>query len=538
MSSLALSRLNQDERTDLERRLFEVQGGKCFICEDAINLTVHAGTLDVDHVEPSAAGGKDDESNWALTHASCNRSKQDANLYVARVLARFQRLRARCELEERAPNLADVLAPEGGASASLGFQIEHGQARYALSAVDDDTIRSVPLYRDELSGMRYFFTRLPIEYLHHDDRINPRSIGSNIRALVKEFYSGNPQLHVALAWVDTSVNPSEVKVFDGQHKAAAQVLLGVRWLPIRVFVDPDPQRLLDTNTRAGSTLRQVAFDKSVLRSLGHSLFNDRVRRYRKDVGLADDDESFSEAQLSAHFRGEGTEIKKYVLDWIRDSVAHHADNRLVPFIEFGGKSAAKPLSYSTVDKSFFSLFIYQGLLETGLDFRAEEGKNPRWLEIDQIVGLMNIVADEIYLSGYDTELGSAKIEFKVQRGDAVPDGHLRAHRMAKEEVMRAWLRIARDVVRFTFTATGQAVPDDRLFQHPFSDQLWTNLENFVRNLKKLPFWVNHELAATAFGGKRSTAYWQHVFQHGAAPDGQRILTAPLDVRELMEAGAR
>ena len=31
----------------------------------------------------------------------------------------------------------------------------------------------------------------------------------------------------------------KLKLFDGQHKAAAQILLGVRELPVRVFVEPD-----------------------------------------------------------------------------------------------------------------------------------------------------------------------------------------------------------------------------------------------------------------------------------------------------------
>jgi len=72
------------------------------------------------------------------------------------------------------------------------------------------------------------------------------------------------------------------------------VLLGVRALPIRVFVDPDPDLLLTTNTNAGTALRQVAFDKSVQRRLGKSSFNDRLERYRKEKGLTEHDESMSE----------------------------------------------------------------------------------------------------------------------------------------------------------------------------------------------------------------------------------------------------
>jgi hypothetical protein len=67
-----------------------------------------------------------------------------------------------------------------------------GQIQFTLSAVGDQAIYTVPVYLDELSGFSYFFVELPIQYLRHDDRINPRAIGSNISKLVEEFYRSAP----------------------------------------------------------------------------------------------------------------------------------------------------------------------------------------------------------------------------------------------------------------------------------------------------------------------------------------------------------
>jgi len=75
--------------------------------------------------------------------------------------------------------------------------------------------------------------------------------------------------------------------------------------------------LLQTNANAGDKLRQVAFDKSVRRYLGSSLYADRIDRYQHDKGLTRRSFSFSEVGLADYFKGEAAEFKRYVLDSAR-----------------------------------------------------------------------------------------------------------------------------------------------------------------------------------------------------------------------------
>ncbi|HQI75866.1 MAG TPA: HNH endonuclease signature motif containing protein, partial [Candidatus Latescibacteria bacterium] len=91
-TSRYLAALSREQRDELEKRLLSSQSGRCFICNEPIDLTLQVGQLDIDHIDPLIEDGLDAENNFALTHSSCNRSKGDSDLRVARRLAEFERL--------------------------------------------------------------------------------------------------------------------------------------------------------------------------------------------------------------------------------------------------------------------------------------------------------------------------------------------------------------------------------------------------------------------------------------------------------------
>ena len=208
------------------------------------------------------------------------------------MLASFDVIAQSIAHENRSPNLGDVLVKHGGSQYLLRMKAVGSTLEITYPEIGRNDVITFPVYDDEISGFRSSFIDLPIEYLHHDDYINPRAIGNNLRKMVEEFHKKLPQLHISLGWIDSSQgNQAKVKVFDGQHKAAAQILLGARTLPVRVFIDPDTNLLLTANTNAATTLRQVAFDKSVQRSLGSSLLSNRINRYREELGIEPGDEA-------------------------------------------------------------------------------------------------------------------------------------------------------------------------------------------------------------------------------------------------------
>ena len=340
-NSRYVASLASEELQAFREKLHSIQSGKCYICRKPIDLQLHEGSLELDHIEPLAVGGKDTDINLALTHSICNRNKGASDLRAARCLAELHELeQAAKDRGDRGANLGDVLQNYGGAERALRLKRNGSRVEFSFPHAGDNGIHMAPLYEDKLSGAQYFFALVPLKYIHHDDVINPRSIGSNIRGLIEEFLKERPQLHVGLAWwTPDSDDAGNLKLFDGQHKAAAQILLGATELPVRVFVNPSVNVLIQTNTNAGSSLRQVAFDKAVMRHLGSTLYGDRLKQYQKMHSLSEDDFSFSEQDLVHHFRGERRQMQRFIMDAQRNAIARNGENRLLEFIEWSGKGA-------------------------------------------------------------------------------------------------------------------------------------------------------------------------------------------------------
>jgi hypothetical protein len=207
---------------------------------------------------------------------------------------------------------------------------------------------------------------------------------------------------------------------------------------------------------------------------------------------------------------------------------------LKEYIDFGGRAKDRPLSYSTIEKTFYSFFIFQDVLDTPISYRLEEGENPRELEKEQILELMNMIAEEIFIGKFDADIGTSQIESKIQKGESLPLEHIRAFRMSKEEILYNWLRYIEQIIKNFFIMQGKPIQEKKLFQYKFPVPLWDKIRLFIRNMANLPVWINKELSSTVFGGKQVNDYWQTIFETGKSSQGLQVLAKPIDLMKMIQ----
>ena len=524
-NSKYLDSLSEERYRLLTERLYKQQEGKCFICSKDMDLELH--DTNIDHIVPLVNNGKDSEINFALVHEHCNKSKLDADLNIARILAKLEDIKSSVAKNKQA-TLEDVLNVFDGGKYDFKYKVENKRIKYTFNELGTE-VYEAPIYIDHLSGEETAFIEVPIEYIHHDKLINPRGINNSIRLLIKEFYKKNPQLHLSLARIDDK----KIKIFDGQHKAVAQILLGTRKMALRLFLKPDVERLIETNTNAGSKLKQIAFDKSIIRQLHNTLLNEKIEEYQKGHNMAIDDYSFSEQDLVEYFKGERGNIKQYIINSQKDNITR--GSKLTDYIDFEGKGKEKPISYSAFEKTFLSIYINsKTILNTPMNDKDDE--NPRVLESVQLKKLCDILADTIYIGKFDISIGTYRIEQQIikKKDKDITDDHLIAYRISKEEILVNWLKIISNIIRSYFLNTGTDYDDDNLFQQKIPDQLWTNIEKFVKNFISLPVWKDRNLASTIFSGKSNYDYWATIFKTGNTSDGTPVLSGPLNFQELLK----
>jgi len=533
-----LDELSAEEREELVERLHKLQNGVCYVCSKVINLSVHK--TDIDHIIALSRLEHDDESNWGLTHDTCNRSKGARDLQLQRILNTFKNhveSHSKMEIEgvSRSFTLNDALNKLHSERQQVGAVLKDGMIQLSfLMDGKPETEEFQMLGSDAQDEFPSFTGMIPFKCLHHDPDINPRSI-VDLEPMIEEFYSGNPQLQPSLGTLrlDNS-GKGRILLFDGQHKAAAQMYVGNPRLFVRVFVNCDRNRLKEVNFRAHTRLAQIHFPQLVEDRVGDDLFR---QEFDKFVSKADtskkSERSFFHDYLEQPVRAD---FRKYFGSHLRYEVltgkAGTRSNDILNYVEtISARSKRYPLSYETIQRTFLTHFIWLNRSTEPLDLTQEM----RGLERSNLIQLMNIFVEEVLANNrFDLDMGIYRIEQKLlDAPDSIPETHLRAYRLCRSSAMIIWtheLKRALSLYLNTLSKYGSSDwPVDRPLWAEMSNQDRERARKMIRTVRDHKIWgerTNPEILGAISSTRQRD--WKEILLQGCLPGRQEQLLPKLD----------
>lgn len=233
---------------------------RCFISGEVIGV---ADEIEYDHILPFVKQGDSDISNIRIVLKEYNRRKSDQSLYEFRDNFKLEKL-----FNDKKNNikLQDIFLLKEILPKSFHFTAD------ADSLKIDDGIdeRSFTLLFDNILKVQYFYGRIPIKWLENDDQegLQPRVIDYKRLISLREHLKDHPQLAPSIA----RLIDNRIKLFDGQHKLAGQVLNNALEVDIKAYISPTEankaKKLFDdlmiTNLEAHSKHKQIPFYTSTL----------------------------------------------------------------------------------------------------------------------------------------------------------------------------------------------------------------------------------------------------------------------------------
>ena len=521
-----LDKQTTEERKELIERIHKRQDGCSYISGKCIDLRIHE--VEIDHIVSLDRGGIDNESNWGLVFKSENRTKGTKDLQLIRYIYRFREHRDGYISSKRDFTFGDALKefyPNG-----KPIKVEITTNAVKMSFEENGTIRELKshLLVDEVDKtVKSFIGMLPFTILFHDSTINPRSI-VDLEPMIEEFYNKNPQLLPSLAILDVdSTGEGKILVFDGQHKAAAQLYVRSQRLFVRVFVGIEKAKIKRTNFRAHTLLAQIHFPQLISDKVGHDLLTLDFEPYLEAVDWDDGSEvSFlKKEEISEEYKG-------YLTNWLkyRTLIGEEAErHRILDYVEtVSARSKKYPLSYDTLTKTFMKL-----LFLSPSEDKLSISQKYRKFELENLKKLMDIYVEEVLAGKFSLDRDIYKLEERLlEDPDSIHDNHLIAYRLCRSAAMVIWIGELKKAISRLLKSRGKyhkmAWSEKRVLWAEIGEQEWKIIRNMIKVIKMHQIWKQKENrdVLSSLGTTRQRD-WKEILFDGRLPGREERLFDPL-----------
>lgn len=401
--------------TDADKqKVIERQGLRCFIDNHPIDAE---SEVQFDHIYPYSEGGPSHIDNIAGVCRRHNREKG------ALLLGEY---RDRLELKKffegaRKRRLDDLLAHKLG-EGSFGVSLPNDRSDSSIKVYFDEGPEEIVLQRCPATGEQYFFALIPARHLRNDTELQPRPLEPDrLWDLCRHL-----RTHTQLAPSVGRLVGDGVLLFDGQHKAAAQVWNGRRNVDCKVYIEPDVRQMKETNLTAHDKLRQMPFYTSTLLEKYADLAQDDWQAFLETAGPKTES-AFATFMRSRAGLTKGDATKR-IRSLIHRDILDDSNNRLRDYIAEENRGRKTPLTMYRLEKTFLAYFVAppprDDEFETESYHRDEERQN--------VIRFFNLIVDKTLDQRWDPDAGDA--------------AHKKADRLFSAGALRAWVPFLRDAL--------------------------------------------------------------------------------------------
>jgi hypothetical protein len=446
-----------------EKKHVRKQWPKCYICEESFE-GYDDSEIEYDHIYAYAKGYSQDLEHFAPVHASdqprkrnCHKSKGTKSPIEYKEEIRIKGL---LSTVKELKHLCPIAKP-------ASITIDTAKMEITLNG------KKLNLYKQTVKDKvwYYFYHELAPENIESDDEIQLRPVDSRITGLVFHLREC-PQLLPSLARLDT--NDNKIKVFDGQHKAIAQII-GNRQerLPFLVFIDPDVNWLRNTVLEAHTKFVQQRYQPSHIDRKLFDVFQARILAFQG----GDPNKPYSEKDIL------GLEPKpkrrQYLEAWIIEGLKDTTEMASSLIARVVKDQGSRPLLYSSLKR-----FVRKFAKLEPIEYPTGHPENYRDAELFNLTTILEIIREET-------------LEGKWNPNNPEVEEHKLARNFYYDHAVRVWLDILEASIDFGLSMlAGRQLSLPVCYRAEFSDEGKNRIAAIVKRLFTHPLWINPANRAT------------------------------------------
>jgi len=465
--------LSDIEKYEVRKQQLESDGSlRCFISGEIIS---DADDIEYDHIQPFSKEGETEIANIRIVLKVYNRRKTDQTLYEVRDNLKLDRL---FEKKKNNIKLQDIFELKNIQKKNI-----HVSSNTTSLTIDDGMEKRVfPILQDKILNVDYLYGRVPIHWLENDDQegLQPRVIDYKRLIALRDHLKNHAQLAPSIS----RLVGNRLKLFDGQHKLAAQVLNGANEIDVKVYVSPEQHEaekklfddLMITNLDAHSKLKQVPFYTSTLLDRLSVIY----KEFWDDFVVKTEPIQHTESNFIQFLVTNKDQGKADAINLLRSAIKDTAlaGSSLEKYVAIASKDASFPITIDLLNKSIFQIALY--LEPSTARFDSEE--DYRSLETENFQILSELLVQHAHLGDWVQNI----------KGRSLTNIQLKARRIWHKGSVLTWTPYLKSILFISLQMISNKEKEKMLYRTKIDDKQKELIAVCLKRLFSHPLWDEPE----------------------------------------------